>query len=475
MTPARATIMTLVQCRPLWFWHIWGAIVCLTAILVPMGSEDARGGAIFTILVVPLWTGVIATSLAKDFIARPFSFGLPRHEKTWRRTLFLIGLVVAVVCAFVVLITPAESPEAMMLRAWQAFFLCMAMYVTGALAVMSVPNTGFLPAMVTLILVIGLNDGVAMHLRSSIERVLLASPLVTTIVCAAIAATAWRRLGSRAMARKLCGEAFLPFHSSFSGERQRSYIAARKRRRTRRSNAAIVKSLERFFLARMRALGVHPTLRAFYGTMYIQMGTAAPARLSHFFGLGILMTALSILPGFYSAVRADGEVSGANLVMFLLCVLNAEYRINPHTTLMLNIGRRDRFRSLLFSALSQWLVVAATAAVLTAVSIIAGHFINDVTLYGITHSYDPISPRAFLVFAPMLPFLFLSQMIFPKQHVIFVIFIATIATVGFMTVGYKLLDASWSSLLLMQAVCWLPFVVVARYQSYSLDLKLTVK
>jgi ABC-type Na+ efflux pump permease subunit len=225
----------------------------------------------------------------------------------------------------------------------------------------------------------------------------------------------------------------------------------------------------------MRRLGKHPTLRAFFGTLYIQMGTAAPARLSHFFALGILLAALAILPGFYNAGRDIGDFSGANLVIFLLCVLNAEYRINPHATLMLNIGRRDRFRSLLFSALSQWLVVAAVAALLAAVSIAAGHFIDEVTLYGITHSYDPMSPKAFLVFAPMLPFLFLSQMIFPKQHIIFVIFVATIATVSFMTVGYKLLDDPWSWLLLMQAVCWLPFVVVARYHCYSLDLKLTEK
>ncbi len=323
--------------------------------------------------------------------------------------------------------------------------------------------------------VIGLRDGIALQFRSSIERVMLASPLVTTIVCAAIVAIAWRRLGSRALARKLCSEPFLPFHSSFSGERQRSYIAARKMRRMRRSNTTIVESLERFFLARMRRLGNHPTLRALYGTLYVQMGAAAPARLSHFFALGILMTALSIVPGFYSADRAGGEVSGANLVMFLLCVFNAEYRVNPYSTLMLNIGRRDRFRSVLFSALSQWLFVAAAAAALTAVSIVAGHYIDEVTLFGHTYTYNPISPGAFLVFAPMLPFLFLSQMIIPKQHIIVLIFIASTATVGFMAIGYRLLDASWLSLLLMQAVCWLPFVLVARYHCYSLDLKLTVK
>jgi len=50
-----------------------------------------------------------------------------------------------------------------------------------------------------------------------------------------------------------------------------------------------------------------------------------------------------------------------------------------------------------------------------------------------------------------------------------------ISTVGFMSAGYKLLDAPWLSLLLVQTVCWLPFVVVARYHCYFLDLKLTEK
>jgi hypothetical protein len=225
----------------------------------------------------------------------------------------------------------------------------------------------------------------------------------------------------------------------------------------------------------MRRLGHHPTLRSFYGTLYVQLGNAAPARFSNFLALGLLMTAVAIILGFYNPERAGAEISGANLVMFLVCVVNSEYRINPHATLLLNIGRRDRYRSLMFSALSQTLVVAVVAAVLTAISIAAARFLGEVTLYGSTYTYYPVSPKAFLVFAPMLPFLFLSQLVFPKQHIIVVIFIASVSTLGFMTVGYKLLAESWLSLLLMQVVCWLPFVVVARHQSYSLDLKLTGK
>ena len=475
MSPARATIMTLFQCRPLWLWHFWGAIICLVAISYTLSPEKGSAGAIFRILVVPLWSGVVAASLTKDFLSRPFSFGLPLHSKVWRKTLYLIGLSVAAVCAFLFLLAPAGTPEIMMQRAWLAFFLCMAMYVSGALAAMSLPNTGFLPAAVTLVLVIGLNDGVALEIRSSIERFLTASPIATTAVCAAIVAVAWRGLGSRATARKLCGEPFLPLHSSFSGERQRNYNTERKLRRMQRSYSTFVTSLERFFLAQMRTLTDHPTLRSFSGTLYIQMGNAAPARVSHFVALGLILTALSILLGFYKPGRGDVDISGANLVLFLLCIVTAEYRINPHATLLLNIGRRDRFRSMMFSAFSQWLVVAAVAAVITAVSIAAGRYLGEVTLYGLTYTYAPISPKTFLVFAPILPFFFLSQIIFPKYHLIVVMVIASSGTIVFMLSGYRLLEASWWSLLLMQAVCWLPFLVVARYQSYSLDLKLTGK
>ena len=39
MTPARANILTLLQCRSLWVWHIWGLLVCPR---IP-GSPAPRG------------------------------------------------------------------------------------------------------------------------------------------------------------------------------------------------------------------------------------------------------------------------------------------------------------------------------------------------------------------------------------------------------------------------------------------------
>lgn len=472
MTSTRASLLTLVQCRPMWFWHLWGAVICLTVLIFPLVSPGARKGVVFSVLVVPFWTGVISASLLKDFFTKPFTFCAPLHASAWRRTMFVIGLVVAGVCSMVVLFSWAGTPAVVAVTVWLAFILCLALFMAASLLTTSMTNIGFLPAAMTWLLLVVLNDNLAGHIRVSAEGVLLASPTATAVTCFLVLLAAWRKLGSRNFARRTCGEAFLGPHGVFNTTGRVAYNNQRKARRLTRSPGAIRKSLERFLLARTRALAGRPAVNSIWGTLYVQVGKSAPLTAANFFVLFAFLLAVTLVLGYYHPHRFAPGVSGANLIFFLVCVINAEYRINPYASLLLNVSRKNRFRSLVISAVIQWFVVAVFAAALAGMSIAVGRFLGGFTVYGRDYFFTPIQPKAFFAFAPMMPFYFLSQVLFPRRHFIALIVIAATGPIVFFPVSQRILETSVLWLLLLQVMSWLPFVGWVRHYCYSRDLTL---
>jgi len=469
MTPTQAALKTIVQCRPLWFWHLIGGAMCLVALIRPMTFPDARAGAVIGVLVVPLWIGVICASLWRDVLDKPASFLLPRHQLVWRRTLVTIALIVAAACTLVTLFAPAQTPEAVAVRAWQILFLSMAMFMGSVAVTTWVPNTSVMPGLVTVLFFNSLDDGIAANLNASAEHILLASPFLAAVVSAVVVTAAWRALAARGLMRRLSGEAFLPLHSMFNGARQAAYASERK---SQRPLGPRMRAFERRVLARMRSLSDRATLRALWATLYVQVGRIAPARTGNLIALCLLFIVATVVMGFWAPRSEHNGLSVANLVLLIVCALNAEAVINPHTALLLNLSRGNRFRSLMFSAVARWIAVAGASAVLTAISITAGRYLDVVTLYGTVYTYTPMHPMVFLFFAPMMPFLFLSQVAFPKQQVLATIVIAIVAGISYVGGAHRVLDGSLSGLLLVQALSWIPFVAYVRNSCYSGDLKL---
>jgi hypothetical protein len=472
MTPARAAFNTLIQCRPLWIWHFWGLAVCVAPIVFPLAKPEYREGALTGMLLIPFWSGVLSASVCRDFLSKPFAFAVPHHPAVWRRTLFSIGLVVAALCALVFLLVYTGASGTAIVSVWQAFLVYLAVFATGVLIITASPNPTFLPGVLMVMVFVVFSDNFGPQFRASMERALLANPLVTTVTCAFIVAAGWRRLGSRGFARRVCGEAFLPLHGLWSGNRQAVYAADRKIKQLRKTPGVLMRAVERFFLTRMRALAGHSTARSLLGTLYILVGKAAPVKASNLIAAVIGLMVLAVVLGFYHPRRFPDHFSVANLVMFLICALNAEYRINPYAALMLNISRKNRFRSLLFAALAQTVVVMILAAVITAVSIAVGAFLDQVTVFGHTWNYDPIVPQAFFFFAPLLPFLFICQVLFPKNNVIPITVVSIAGILIFIANAQRMLAAGPLELALLQLVCWLPFVMFIRHYCYSWDLKL---
>jgi hypothetical protein len=472
MTPASATFKTLFQCRSLWLWHFFGLCVCLPPLLVPVFNSDFREGALLGLLIVPLWSGVMSASVAKDFSARPFSFVVPGHQSTWRRTLFSVGLAVTFACSFVFLLIQTGDPSAVVVRVWQVAWLSLLMYTAGVFAVSSTANTAFLPSLITLMLLFSLNQSLGAGIRGPFQQLALANPVLTTVVSALLITGAWRRMGSRAFVRMQSGQPFLPLHSIWSGDKQAIFNAERKVRSLRKSKGTVMNAAERFFLARMRAVSGRFTRKSLWGTLYVLAGRAAPTSGWYLLvGLAGLMV-LTVVLGFYHPKRFPDGVSMANLTLYLVMAITAEYRINPHAALMLNISRRNRFRSLMLAAAAQLVVTAAVCGLLIVTSRVAGMYLDEVTALGNAWIYEPIVPKSLFLFLPMLPLFFVCQILFPRHTVFPVMIISIISVVIFAGNAEALLRTPPVGLAILQVVSWLPFVLLVRHHCYFWDLNL---
>jgi len=423
-------------------------------------------------LIVPLWSGVMSASVCRDFLSKPFSVGLPRHAPVWRRALFAIGLIVAGVCSLVFLLTHSGTPVVFAVSVCLSMLLYLAVFMLGVLLIIEISNSGFLPGAATVLVFILYSDSFGDRFRASAEQALLANPLVVIVISAFIVAGAWKALSSPNLARRLCGEPFLPVHSMWSGDKQVNYKAERRLKQLRKTPGTIMSGLEGFFLARMKAFPGRTTTRSLWGSLYILAGKATPARSLNVIAPALGLTLLTVALGFYHPERFPAGVSGANLIMFLLCVVNAEYRVNPYAALMLNISRKNRFRSLMFAALVQTAIVLTVAAFAILVSVTAGRFLHETTFLGQTLTYDPIIPRSILFLLPLLPFYFVCQLLFTKHPIIPITVVSILGVVIVVANFQGLLDMPLGGILLLQLVSWLPFVALVRQYCFFWDLKL---
>ena len=123
-------------------------------------------------------------------------------------------------------------------------------------------------------------------------------------------------------------------------------------------------------------------------------------------------------------------------------------------------------------SLIDWMTAAQLIRYVAAYYPTAGRYLDTVTLYGTVYEYTPMHPMVFLFFAPMMPFLFLSQVAFPKQLVLATIVIAVVAGISYVGGAHKALEGSLSGFLLVQVLSWIPFVAYVHHYCFSRDLRL---
>lgn len=470
MNPYVANLKTWYQCRPLWLWHILGAVICVPTIIRAVVRADEGMGFSFGILLVTFWLGTIVAFLAKDIQIKPFSFCLPGHGAVTREVIFIVGVGASAICSLVFLAYPTATTGETLAAMWSALTLGLIAYFAGLFVTIVLNRISFLPTMIALLLTVSFHDEVTVNFRIAAERTALGLPVATGLLALLVVTIAWLTLGARRTARRLCGESYLPPYSGLNVSTLMAYEREVKHKQFKRSSDGVMKILERFFISRMGKRSRRGGHNHFWGTLYCVTGSSLPVASINFFLLIFALLSLTVVLGYDHPERFPPGVSMANMLMFAVCIGIGGLQIIAPTGILLPVSRKSRFTGLLFAAFAYTIGAALFAALLIVVSGVVDRFAHNVVIAGRSFTYSPVIPKTLFFFLPMLPVLHAAQILIPRYYIIPLAIIALVYQIVFLAVVEEFLQMTALSVAVLYVVSWSPFVLLAHYYCYSRDV-----
>ncbi len=472
MKPVAANLKTLYQCPALWLLHLIGGYICIHLIVRPLLHPQIGGGFFSGYVAVTLWSGMIAASLAKDILVKPFSFCLPGHSRVARKVLLLIGAVVSAVCALTFLTYPADTVMEILSAIWSAFALGLVVYMIGALLFV-VQNHGGVVWAILITLVAFMDHDAFLSVRVAIERTTVERPLEISLLAGLALVITWKKLQGRRLARKLCGANYFPPHAFWSTIRTERFQNAEKVKRLKIKPGRLMKASESYFLPRLTK---HPrgTANWFpWGFFYNIVGAALHARRANFLLLVTVILLGTAILGYVGPTRIFPDISLANFILFAgSVVIGTFFKIHPFTTMLLPVSRREKFRHIVLTGLAGGVAALIIGVLIIAVSIFVDHFIHEVSLFGKTLTYMPLIPKTLFYFLLILPVLLVSKMLFPKHYGLVDGIVVGVAVGVFEGAHAAILKATPVEITLLLLASWLPFVGISFHCCFSKDLVL---
>ena len=353
----------------MWFWYIWLALsVMLPLSLSVLVKARAGEGRFTAFLLVNFFAGLIAASLQKEVLVKPFAYALPGHRKIPRRVIFHVGWSVSLVSALVYLAYPGLTPGQCVAAVTAAFFLGMGVYLLAVLPVFFGTKQAGAWIGLLYLLVLGLVFfDVHVLLETAVVSCLYESVAFGLLVCA----FAWHRLGGESFAREFCGREYLGLCDGMSWQKTQNYRKRVQARKLGPEQGTYARALEDFFILRMAARGTLGASRYSVGAFYNTFGKYPP---------GSILKGVSVMLLIFLCYSYFWE--GRGLVVF--CVfpifLGVSLRLPPEDSLLLPAGRREKF--------------LASLAVVAGVSVLALGVV--VALWAVSLALEPLMPELVL-------------------------------------------------------------------------------
>jgi len=470
-----ANLKTWYQCKPLWLWHLLGAVIYIPTIVRAVDRADEGLGFSFGILLVTFWLGTITAFLAKDIQIRPFTFCLPGHGAVSRRVTFTVGVGASAICSLVFLVYPTATAGETLAAMWSALTLGVIAYFAALFVTRALTRASLLPTMIALLLTFSFHDEVTVNLRVAAERTALGLPVETGLLAALVVMVAWRMMGSRRLARKNCGESYLPPYCGLNVSRLMAYERETGKNRFKRMPHRFMEFLGRFFISRMGKSPRRTSRTLIWGTLYHAAGNSAPVTLTNFLLLFLAFLVLTVVLGYHNPPRFPPGVSVVNLLVFGLYAGIGQQQINTLTGFLLPVSRRNRFMSLLYAAFAYTFSAAVLGVLIMAASGVVDRFAHEVVFAGRSFTYSPVILDSLLFFPSMLPLCYAVQILFPKYYIVPLVIIASAYAPAYIIAIEEFGQMSALGVAVFHAICWLPFVLLAHHSCYSSDLILKGK
>jgi len=346
-----ANLKHFYQRRGLWFWYLV-ILIQLPPFFIFIFNPDKP--MLVGILVINMLAGMMVASLQKDTLTKAFTFCLPGHRRLGRRLIFNVGIALNILLSLPFAAVRDNTSFSLLLLLAGIVSYGMIFYLSSVIFIMKSDSYPSIPG---LFWVWGLLFAGGFLFHSQIYFALCLAPVVFVLVGVGISVLVWIWLGRDSHARRLCGKFCMDFVDRWNVDKLRR-VRQMKEARKRRDNSEHPGWLERFTLSRMKRATELSRGRVLWGEFYAAGGPILSALPK--FMLGILLVAL--LYGYFVGMiqRPVGPSPGIphpmtalmNVIYILPAFMVVHWIIPVHCSLLTPAGRREKFVSGIFSAIT---------------------------------------------------------------------------------------------------------------------------
>jgi len=440
-----ANLKLLHQCRKLWL--VYPVLTGIMLIWWLMGIFDiSQSLGLGMCLFINLPAGFIVGIVTTETLVKPFTYCLPAHRDVPRRVIFLVGIGANLLVSWLAIgrhgLSIWDAPG----RMTGLFAAGLVAYLLGVL----IPQAWTKKERWGSVCIIAVPTVVYGRWPDAAHSLLVRMPGVFAIVGLIVSAIVWWQLRGDARARVLCG---LPIYGLADSSKLHKLKVKRiqQMQYTQQEGDALASSVESLFLERMKSAPVSSAARHAWGSLYLAFGPIL-ARWKVALFSNLLITAILA----YQARPQDMDLSDSSglwMVGPVLCFLTILLPVPIRSSMLLPVGRRERF----FSALA---VVGASAMLILAVLLFAVTFAS--VLHGVAPAFFGRLEGGGSLVLPfaLVPALVVLNVLVNSFVLQYTIFMALVGTVFGLEMGTGLVTVRF---LLVASVCvWAVFILLTH-------------
>ena len=460
MSILTANLKHLYQRRGVWFWYL--IILCqLPVIYIFLFARTER---YLGYLIISYFIGLVAGSMQREILSKPFSFCLPGHSEIPRRFIFRVGIVVNGLLGFVFMFYPGlEFPSAVLAVLAGSIVGVMVYLFFAYVTFCNYQNNNIIAPF----FFITAFAGFYFKWDMIVQKMIVTSPLIVTSSGLLLCWFIWRWLGRESLSRKYCGKMAIGVFDGWNKEKMLKFqqIKLAEKDKKKSGSMRISSGAERFFVSRISRAETGSLQQYIWGSLYKSFGTIVSQRRHEWMKFLIF-----ILPALCFLCYIPVGVK--NAIFFLPVMMFAAINLWVYSSLSVSGGRRQRFWSALTLAVTTGIFVTVAAVLLAMSTQLLARIMPQLTVRGQEYTFEALNLNFSVVPFLLIPVALTIGLIFHKKPILHMLLVMVIFQILFaFSIVRKLTIMGWPvqigpvHVMIMMLCGWAVFIAVLRYVS----------
>lgn len=451
-------------------------LLCIALFTVGALVSDDERAASYNLLmsfgfVAALAAGLLSGTTLTEIKVKPLSYVLPGQERSMAPAVVLLGALVSLVYALLLL---GQPMAAVAVPAWQqslgAFAFAFGLFTFVVALCLLTHNTPFVSSVATIPPLLVIPAAFGHETIASAWLALNAAVAQNSLLALSFAAggliAVFRLLGQRSHSRRLCGAPFLPLKAYDNPFQLDAY-------RQRMKSSAFRRSVMTDSRPSLVGVALTALSRRAVGSSwdYLVFATRGGGNLwESTFKFAAVALLIGFLALYVPSDRLPDPLVGLTYLVFVTFMCSPP-TFKPRLSPMPPVSRSRYFGSFLAKAAGLYvLTIIATLLLLLVIRIASEGAPGYESAMATAWAGLPL--RAVFVVAATVPILCWAFAALRSAigFLVFSIAFVAVLTVVAKSMGELLLAQSYAAVILTTAVCWLPFVLIARKRCLKDDL-----